>query len=285
MMKISNTIERTIGSLSPWAEGRGAGKESLRQSMHSASSDAPVPLTLALSPGRGGRNRAFTLIELLVVIGIIAVLAGLLLPALARAKGTARKSACISNLRQLGLTWRLYLDDHEGRFPDRRDLKESLPGGYKPWTTWPRSDPRAGWAAVVLQDYLHDSQIMECPSIASGPLKNTIQAHQSGGFDTNTAPVVNYWMWRFDQTTDPIPLDNFWGKPEEQCAPDLREENNPFIGSPVGPVQVELAVDPYFPNTIRSLPDDIRGWSAHLGGRNQLMLDGHVEHFKDSRTR
>jgi len=229
--------------------------------------------------------RGFSLIELLVVIAIIAVLAGLLLPALSRAKGSAQKAACLSNLRQLGLTWRLYLDDNEGKFPDRRDLKDSLPGGYKPWTSWPRSDPRAGWAAVVLQSSLPRTRIFECPAIRNGPLRNAVQAHQFGGVDTNTAPSVNYWMWRFDQTADPIPLDNFWGKPAVKCAPDLRAANNRFIGIPIGPVEVELAVDPYFPNTIGSLPDEIRGWSAHLGGRNRLMLDGHIEYFKDSRTR
>jgi len=252
-----------------------------------ASNTSPSPRGKRCGEGKSrfGAESGFTLIELLVVIAIIAVLAGLLLPALARAKGTAKKSACISNMRQLGLSWRMYLDDNNSRFPDRRDLKDSLPGGYKPWTSWPRSDPRAGWAAVVLERYLRDTKIYECPSIRSGPLRNAVQAHQFGGFDTNTAPTVNYWMWRFDTTDDPVELDNFWGKPEDQCAPDLRAANNPFIGIPSGPVEVELAVDPYFPITIGSLEVDIRGWSAHLGGRNRLMLDGHVEHFKDARTR
>jgi prepilin-type N-terminal cleavage/methylation domain-containing protein/prepilin-type processing-associated H-X9-DG protein len=228
---------------------------------------------------------AFTLIELLVVIAIIAVLASLLLPALARAKGTARKSACVSNEHQLGLAWLLYLGDHADRFPDRRDLKQSLPGGYLPWTTWPKSDPRTGWAAVVLSNVVTARRIWDCPAISSGPLAQAAQVRQFGGDDTNSAPVVSYWMWRFDRPDDPVPLDNFWGKTASHAVSQLREANNPTAGVPSGPTEVELLVDPYFPNTIPALPDAIQGWSAHLGGRNRLMLDGHVEHFKDRRTR
>lgn len=228
---------------------------------------------------------AFTLIELLVVIAIIGVLAALLLPALSRAKATARKSACVSNLRQMGIAWRMYLDDHNDQFPDRRDLKTALPGGYKPWSGWPTSDPRSGWAAVVLSAQLGQSRVWQCPSIPTGPLAGAIQANQFGGTDTNTAQNVNYWMWRFDRPDDPVPLDDFWGKTESIAVVQLRQAKNPVAGQPNGPVAVELVVDPYFPNTIPTVPAALKGWAAHLGGRNRLMLDGHVENFKDSRTR
>jgi prepilin-type N-terminal cleavage/methylation domain-containing protein len=65
----------------------------------------------------GVLRHAFTLIELLVVIAIIATLAALLLPALARAKTKASGIKCLSNLKQVGLGFHLWAQDHESRFP------------------------------------------------------------------------------------------------------------------------------------------------------------------------
>jgi prepilin-type N-terminal cleavage/methylation domain-containing protein/prepilin-type processing-associated H-X9-DG protein len=61
------------------------------------------------------RQQAFTIIELMVVIAIIAILAGLLLPALSRSKGKASQSVCINNFKQLTLAWKMYADENDGR--------------------------------------------------------------------------------------------------------------------------------------------------------------------------
>jgi prepilin-type N-terminal cleavage/methylation domain-containing protein/prepilin-type processing-associated H-X9-DG protein len=229
------------------------------------------------------RHSAFTLIELLVVIAVIAILAALLLPVLGRAKGRAHRTACLSNLKQIGISFDLYLDEHESRFPDRRDLKMNLPGGYRPWSSWPPSDPRGGWGALVLQNSGAPYSIWSCPAAIISPVGNTVQSVQATSTASN-APATRYWLWRFDRNDDPVPLDNFWNKSSATAVADLRIANNPTVGIPGGPSDVELAVDPYFPSTIPTVSPELRGRTIHPGGRNRLFLDGHVQYLKDSRT-
>lgn len=92
-------------------------------------------------------QQAFTLIELLVVIAIIAILAGMLLPGLARAKETAKRISCVNNLRQLALSLSLYEDDNRGFFPVRT-------GGEANNPRWPGR----------LRDTYRDLKVLRCPS-------------------------------------------------------------------------------------------------------------------------
>ncbi len=68
------------------------------------------------------KSAAFTLMELLVVIAIIGILAGLLVPALSRAKAEANNTVCVNNLRQLGIATRLYAGDNNNRLPSAEIL-------------------------------------------------------------------------------------------------------------------------------------------------------------------
>jgi prepilin-type N-terminal cleavage/methylation domain-containing protein/prepilin-type processing-associated H-X9-DG protein len=229
---------------------------------------------------RNAGSTGFTLIELLVVIAILAILMALLFPALARAKSKSQQVACFSNLRQIGIAFELTLSDNNERFPDRRDLKTAL--GYRPWATWPPSDPRGAWAAVVLASQLPGHGVWGCPALEGSSLRQVLQVEQlSVPADANSA--VRYWLWRFDRTDDPVPLDNFWGKTVDQCVSDLQTLGSLIIGIPSGPSDVELAVDVYFPRTILPVAPELRGRAAHPRGRNRLFLDGHAEFLRDSR--
>lgn len=174
----------------------------------------------------------------------------------------------------------MYLADEKERFPDRRDLKTAL--GYMPWTGWPPSDPRGGWAALVLTNHLANKSVWICPALKSSLLLNVPQCAQLSSL-TDSNSIVTYWLWRFDRTDDPVPLDNFWGKTAEQCVSDLRAANNPQAGQPNGPAEVELTVDPYFPRTVASVALELKGKAAHTKGRNRLLLDFHAEFIRDAR--
>lgn len=108
--------------------------------------------------GAGARCRppAFTLVELLIVLAVIAILAGLLLPAVSRATETARATACLSNLRQIGLALQMYSGENRNRLPVLFDKRYS-------------EDPVAlsnqlQTVDQVLAPYLGNLQVLRCPS-------------------------------------------------------------------------------------------------------------------------
>lgn len=187
-------------------------------------------------------RNAFTLIELLVVIAIVAILAALLFPVFAEAKSSARRAACLSNLRQIGVASALYVQDHDGVYP--HDLGPRVaPGTFS--DTFPRSDPSdtsnrfdGSPVAGALMPYVRNRELWFSPISPKAVPENG----PNTTYQVNALIVVN---------------------------------TVPFDGQPhAGPVHELEVFNPS--RTMLWQTHFMRGQGTFRGGLNRLACDGHA---------
>lgn len=206
-------------------------------------------------------KNGFTLIELLVVISIIALLLGLLVPSLNKARQQAKRTICLSNVRQTGIGLRAYLQDNEHRLPP---------------SSCSCTEPEKYWL-LVLSQYIGEGLLFRCPADRAKnfvnwektpPVKEQLQNYRwsSYGYNELIGPQDNFYGGKYSRVMN---------IPRPDCTIFMFESPNDWIR--------EDHAHPQQWESIEQASQDI-AHDRHLGTSNYLFLDGHCANLEIEQT-
>lgn len=250
--------------------------------------------------GRVRIDRAYTLVELLVVIAVIALLMGLLLPALGRAKRSATGLVCLSSMRSIGQAVHLYADDNADAFP----LSDHVGGFLDPdpigtrLSTWSVALlPALGGPAFAREDFAEPARL----AARAQPWRESIEAFYRCGLDPRSADPpasgagvydgsygMNVYLVLTPSEIDPSnagsgrPGGRTWRRRDLVPRPSATVVFGEVDEGEHGDVMVDHFMAHFW--TQFSAPTDRVAKTRHGSGASYLMLDGHASARPFERT-
>lgn len=226
---------------------------------------------------RHSRTRGFTLVELLVVIGIIAVLIAILLPALSRAQALARRTVCMSNLRQMQLASNMYFADNRNQYLPVFVFTDtvSTPGALTSWAEDPTTRRYLSITPTIPVWYAEAPRTRACPEA----FKSLLAPYVNGNINIRSSYGANYTDF-MDGNIKPFLYDS-----NTLARPNWVSYRSSRVHLPDSKIAWADAISPsirsagssnYVTETSTPLGNDGIAY-RHQGGANIVFFDGHVE--------